>query len=139
MPVRPPHRYRMIAMSQLEFTFGTLPQQKQMELATSIVRQWTCNQGIALVITPEKLFRFRLVQTSEDEHEVGRDIFPNPWVPYMLQHRIDVDDIADILHQLNTCQSAICTNLLGQKLYLRLNLETTQLQIIENPDMDEPV
>jgi len=129
MPVRPLNPKRMMAQSQLEHTFPTLSESRQMELATSIVRQWACNQGRAVVFTKEHLLQFRLIEVSSDEHQVVRDVQPNQWIPFLRSYFIPEDDIQELLHELNLCQSAMYVSPSGKNLQLTLNIITADVDI----------
>jgi hypothetical protein len=125
---------RKIAESVLASHFGDLDPEVMQELATSLVRQWLTNDGHAGFVTSSHQHWFRAVPREDDGVEVGSSSPDGDWAR-VLSHdwQVDEDDVPELLHSLNLCQSALCRTADGRTIQVRVEPKERTVRCQEQP------
>jgi hypothetical protein len=104
---------RIIAERVLTQRFGDLGAALLADLATSLVRQWLTYNGHAGIITQVQQFWFSVCPNGEsldvgfgDGRGMLGHVLERQWL-------VPADDVPELMHRLNICQSAVCRTTRG--------------------------
>jgi hypothetical protein len=137
MSATKPTALRRIAKHELDQCFCDLSATKKDELATSLVRQWTTNDGEAVILTVEREFWFHLNRLEDGRTQIVRDVQPGTFVAHLRRSRVIEEAIPALLDQLSVCQSAQCYSDDGELLQLRVSPAQKKYYIELVPDSEK--
>jgi hypothetical protein len=126
---------RQVAEAELDRRLGPLDPRLRQELATSLVRQWITSDGHAGLVMSSGHCWFRMIRTEGGGFEVGFDAQPPRFMDRLREWQIVEDEIPELLHQLNLCQSASCLS--QENLQLRLSMRPKERNLSVEPVADE--
>lgn len=126
---------RRIAEAELSRHLGDLDDKVRSELAVSLVRQWLTNEGHAAVVLPTHQCWFQMVPREGGGVEVGFGVGEGKsWASFLAEDwGVDEEEIPEVLHQLNVCQTAVCHTTDGQALRVRIDPKERALSRQEEP------
>jgi hypothetical protein len=127
---------RKLAEVVLDQHFGELEPQLKQDLAISLVRQWTTNDGHAGLVTLSHHHWFRMVRTQGGGFEVGYQASPPQFMEDLRRWNVSEEEIPDLLHNLNCQQSVLCNTAEGERIKLRLVAQERTL-LIEPVEAEE--
>jgi hypothetical protein len=128
---------RKIAENELVVCFGELDAGVRNDLATSLVRQWLTYEGNAGVVTATHQFWLRLI-TKRDGVDVGIARKEGNWGHILTKNwGVDKNDIPDLSHRLNLCQSALYRQADGRRLRIWIEPKERVVQCQQVTGQDE--
>jgi hypothetical protein len=110
---------RKIAECELARIFGDLDEGVRNDLAISLVRQWLANDGYAGLVTPTHRLWFHMVAREDGNLDVGcGEEKRNLARELARKWQVDEDEVRDVIHDLNLCQTAVCQTADGRTIRL---------------------
>ncbi len=119
--MKPVKRYplRKIAENELTRCFDDLDSAVTNDLAISLVRQWLTNDGYAGLVTPTHECWFHMVPKEVSSVDVGLRKKKQNWSRHLTRRwQVDEEEIPELLHRLNLCQSVLCRTTDGRTIRL---------------------
>jgi hypothetical protein len=120
---------RKMASHVIEQAFGDIPDGKGEDLATSLVRQWLTNAGVARVIVWDGWFVFHLEERDDGYHHTRDPLRGRGMKDLAQQLSLREEDIPGFQHSLNVRHRAEATNRFGDEVAVRIDLPTGELSI----------
>lgn len=128
---------RKIAESELARHFGPLELDVRSALATSLVRQWLTHDGHAGFVTPTHEFWFEMVVKGASA-EVGVTAVQMNWGKTLAEDwNVPDEEIPDLLHRLNLCQTAVAFSSDGRTLRMRLEPKGRLIECREQQEEED--
>lgn len=125
---------RRVAEGILNETFHDLSSDSRDELATSLVRQWITNEGVAVIVTRDHCIWYHLKPNEDGSGQVVREVTPGTFTDHMRRSRVVEEQIPQLLHEVTLRQRARCTTDDGEVLELRVEPATKTFHIELVPD-----
>jgi hypothetical protein len=136
MPSIKPNVLRKIAEDQLGECFNDLDSTTKNDLAISLVRQWITHEGNAVIVACEHHFWFRMKRMADGRSHVTRDIEAGTFIEQIRRSQVIEEEIPNVLHDLNVCQSVRCYSADGQALQLKVDPARRRfyIDVVEDDD-----